>query len=68
MALYFDIKFFLYKTAAQNPVGESTVYETAALLPQSQFTFIEKCGHLPWLEEETVVAEFYKLLDWALKK
>lgn len=50
----------------QDPVGESTVYETKALLPQMRFTFIEKCGHLPWLEEEKVAAEFFRLLNAAL--
>jgi len=51
----------------QDPIGESTVYETKALLPQTQFFFIEKCGHMPWLEEEKAVNEFYQLLDAAFK-
>jgi proline iminopeptidase len=51
----------------QDPIGESTVYETKEALPQTKFTFIEECGHFPWLEEEKAVAEFYQLLNSALK-
>ncbi|OQP42946.1 hypothetical protein A4H97_12400 [Niastella yeongjuensis] len=51
----------------QDPVGESTVYETAELVKQSKFSFIENCGHLPWLEEEKEASEFYELLDYSLK-
>jgi len=36
----------------QDPIGESTVYEIQELLPQSQVTFIEKCGHFPWWKNE----------------
>lgn len=50
----------------QDPIGESTVYEIKELLPQSQITFIEKCGHFPWFENEDQVAEFYKALHSAL--
>ncbi|MCS3795056.1 alpha/beta fold hydrolase [Niastella sp. OAS944] len=52
----------------QDPVGESTVYETKDILPQTQINFIEKCGHLPWLEEDKAVTEFYRLLRSALEK
>jgi proline iminopeptidase len=51
----------------QDPVGESTVYETREALPQTKFTFIEQCGHFPWLEDEKAVTEFYQLLNSALK-
>ena len=46
----------------QDPIGESTVYEIKELLPQTQINFIEKCGHFPWLENESQVNEFYVLL------
>jgi proline iminopeptidase len=51
----------------QDPIGEATVYETREALPQTKFTFIEKCGHFPWLEDEKAVTEFYHLLNSALK-
>lgn len=51
----------------QDPIGESTVYETRSVLPQTKFTFIEECGHFPWLEEEKVVTEFYQLFNSSLK-
>lgn len=50
----------------QDPIGESTVYEIKEFLPQSQVTFIEKCGHFPWLENEDQVVAFYKVLHSAL--
>ncbi len=46
----------------QDPIGESTVYEIRDLLPQLQIHFIEKCGHLPWLENNVQVKKFYSLL------
>jgi proline iminopeptidase len=51
----------------QDPVGESTVFETKDILPQSQIFFIEKCGHLPWLEHSTATKRFYEILNAALK-
>jgi proline iminopeptidase len=51
----------------QDPIGESTVYEIKNLLPQTKYTFIEECGHFPWLEEEKAVTEFYKILNSSLK-
>jgi proline iminopeptidase len=46
----------------QDPIGESTVYEIRDLLPQLQIHFIEQCGHLPWLENNPQVKEFFNLL------
>lgn len=46
----------------QDPIGESTVYEIRDLLPQVQIHFIEKCGHLPWLENNAQVKAFFNLL------
>ena len=46
----------------QDPVGESTIYEIRDLLPQLQIHFIEKCGHLPWLENNAQVKKFFDLL------
>ena len=50
----------------QDPVGESTAYEIRDLLPQTQINFIEKCGHLPWLEGTQQQAKFFKLINEAL--
>ncbi|MCF2496745.1 alpha/beta fold hydrolase [Dyadobacter chenhuakuii] len=46
----------------QDPVGESTVYETKSIIPQTQISFIEKCGHLPWLEDGVAATQFYDLV------
>jgi pimeloyl-ACP methyl ester carboxylesterase len=43
-----------------------TEYEIKELLPQAQVTFIEKCGHFPWLENEKQVSKFYQVLRSAL--
>jgi len=51
----------------QDPVGESTVYETKRIIPQTKIFFIEKCGHLPWLEDDVSAARFYELIRIALK-
>lgn len=51
----------------QDPIGESTAFEIKEGLPQSQISFIEKCGHMPWLENEEQRREFYDLLNKALK-
>jgi proline iminopeptidase len=50
----------------QDPIGESTVYEIRDLIPQLQIHFIEKCGHLPWLENDAQVKEFFDLLNKSL--
>lgn len=50
----------------QDPVGESTVYETKRILPQAKIFFIEKCGHLPWLENDESAGKFYELIKNAL--
>jgi proline iminopeptidase len=46
----------------QDPIGASTVFEIRDILSQSEIHFIEKCGHFPWLENETQVKNFYSLL------
>ncbi|QLC64800.1 alpha/beta hydrolase [Flavobacterium sp. LPB0248] len=46
----------------QDPVGESTAFETKELLPQTKIHFIEKCGHFPWLEKTPAVNNFFTLL------
>lgn len=51
----------------QDPVGESTVYETKSIVPQTQIFFIEKCGHLPWLENDVTSARFFELLKASLQ-
>jgi proline iminopeptidase len=51
----------------QDPIGESTAYEIKTYLPQTQIHFIERCGHLPWLENAEQVHDFFRLLYKALK-
>lgn len=51
----------------QDPIGESTAYEIRDVLPQTNLIFIEKCGHVPWLEKVEVQEEFFRLLTKALK-
>lgn len=51
----------------QDPVGESTVYETKSIIPQTRISFIERCGHLPWLEGEVAATQFYDLIKASLK-
>jgi len=50
----------------QDPVGESTVFETRQILPQTRIFFIEKCGHLPWLENDVTAKRFYELITNAI--
>ena len=50
-------------TGRQDPVGESVVYEAKSILPQLKYTFIEQCGHFPWIEGEKQVETFYRLFD-----
>lgn len=46
----------------QDLAGEANICEAHALIRSSQLTFIDKCGHMPWLEqpEQTwrIVGEF----------
>jgi proline iminopeptidase len=51
----------------QDPIGESTVYEIKAALPQTKIHFIERTGHLPWTESQESIDTLYKLLEDALK-
>ena len=48
-------------TGRQDPVGESVVYEAKEIMPQLNYTFIENCGHFPWLEKEDRATLFYDL-------
>jgi proline iminopeptidase len=50
----------------QDPIGESTVYETKTYLPQAKISFIERCGHFPWFESKAAADEFYKILSESL--
>ena len=50
----------------QDPVGESTVYKIRGLIPQLQIHFIERCGHLPWLENDAQVKKFFDVLNTIL--
>ena len=53
-------------TGRQDPVGESVVYEAKTIFPQLNYTFIERCGHFPWLEREDRSKIFYDLFDKSL--
>jgi len=44
----------------EDPMGESTAMDIKKVLPQTSIHFIEKCGHLPWLENEKQVDEFFE--------
>jgi len=54
-------------TGRQDPVGESVVYEAKEVLPQLNYSFIENCGHFPWLEKEDRSKIFYDLFDKSLE-
>jgi proline iminopeptidase len=51
----------------QDPVDEATIEEIRKLLPQSKVYIIEKCGHMPWLENTEQVNMFFKMLDQSLQ-
>ena len=53
-------------TGRQDPVGESVVYEAKSIIPQLKYTFIEQCGHFPWIEGEKQIKTFYKLFDQSM--
>ncbi|HRP43285.1 MAG TPA: alpha/beta hydrolase [Ginsengibacter sp.] len=52
----------------EDPMGESTAMEIKEVLPQTSIHFIDKCGHLPWLENQEQVKEFFSLLRNALNE
>ena len=54
-------------TGRQDPVGESVVYEAKEILPHLNYTFIENCGHFPWLEKEDRSKIFYDLFEKSLE-
>ncbi|MGY8950108.1 MAG: alpha/beta fold hydrolase [Flavobacteriales bacterium] len=47
----------------QDPIGESVVYEVKSILKQTNYFFIEECGHFPWLEGDKQSKIFYDLFD-----
>jgi proline iminopeptidase len=51
----------------QDPIGESTLFEIRDLMPQSEVYFIEKCGHMPWLENPQQAQIFFAMLNKCLK-
>lgn len=51
----------------EDPIGEATIDEIKSVLPQTVIHKIDKCGHLPWMENPEQVAEFFSLLAEALK-
>jgi len=51
----------------QDPTGESTAFEIKEVLPQAKIYFIEKCGHMPWLENSEQVQYFFSMLNESLK-
>lgn len=42
----------------QDPIGESTAYETHLAIQGSKLELLNRCGHFPWLEQPEA---FYKL-------
>tara|TARA_Y100000741_G_scaffold316442_1_gene262743 strand:+ start:476 stop:1372 length:897 start_codon:yes stop_codon:yes gene_type:complete len=50
-------------TGRQDPVGESVVYEAKSIIPQLKYSFIEECGHFPWIEGKKQSETFYRLFD-----
>ena len=46
----------------QDPIDESTAYEIKQALPQTEIHFVERSGHLPWLETPSSVQSFFKWL------
>jgi proline iminopeptidase len=51
----------------EDPMGESTAMDIKKVLPQTSIHFIEKCGHLPWLENEKQVNEFFEQVEKDLR-
>jgi proline iminopeptidase len=47
----------------QDPIGETTAFETKTFLKQARISFIEKCGHIPWLESDEIAAIFFDRLQ-----
>ena len=58
----FEAPVFLI-AGRQDPIGESVVYEVKDILPQTNYFFIEECGHFPWIEGDKQSKLFYKLFD-----
>lgn len=52
----------------EDPMGESTAMDIKRVLPQTSVHFIEKCGHLPWLENPEQVKEFFEQLEKDLNR
>ncbi len=48
----------------QDPMGLETALATSRAIPHSSLHIIERCGHLPWLEQP---GEFYKLVGEFLR-
>ena len=44
----------------QDLAGEANVYEAHSLIKNSTLTFIDKCGHMPWLEQPE---QTWKIVD-----
>ena len=49
----------------QDPIGESTAYETKKTLVGASLQFINRCGHFPWMEQP---GQFYAILTKFLKQ
>jgi proline iminopeptidase len=43
----------------QDPIGESTAHQIRETLTQADLTFIEECGHYPWIEQPE---KFYEII------
>ncbi|MDX2250048.1 MAG: alpha/beta hydrolase [Bacteroidia bacterium] len=41
----------LILSGRQDPIGAATAYQIHATLSHAQLTFLERCGHYPWIEQ-----------------
>ena len=41
----------LFVHGVTDPLPPAAAEETAALLPDAQVVLLERCGHVPWLEQ-----------------
>ena len=44
----------------QDLAGEANIYEAHLLIANSKLAFIDKCGHMPWLEQPE---QTWKIVD-----
>jgi pimeloyl-ACP methyl ester carboxylesterase len=47
----------LFIHGVSDPLPPAAAEETAALLPDAQVVVVERCGHIPWLEQPDTLFE-----------